>query len=192
MDEQIHPTQPNQDDFPTLVRKYGEKAYSFAYRLAGNEQDARDLVQEAFSHALKNFDKYDRARPFQPWFNRILKNIYLDGVRRYERKFTVSLDGPSPIEDVSWEEIIPGADTTPGEDLDRAEIHETVHKALQTLPLHYRMAITLCDIEHYSYEQISEIMECPIGTVRSRIHQGRLLLRKMFDQFLYKKEVLPR
>jgi RNA polymerase sigma-70 factor (ECF subfamily) len=181
----------SREDFPSLVRKYGEKAYNFAFRLAGNEQDARDLVQQAFLHAFEKFEKYDPSRPFQPWFNRILKNIYLDGVRRYERKHSVSLNGPSPIEDVMWEDIIPGTDSTPGEDMDRAEVYDVVQRALQLLPIHYRMAITLCDIEHYSYDQISEILECPIGTVRSRIHQGRLLLRKTFDELLYKKETQP-
>lgn len=191
MDEFPQSTSVERPEFSTLIRKYGDKAYNFAYRLAGNEQDARDLVQEAFVHALRSYEKYDPSRPFQPWLNRILKNIYLDGVRRYERKHTVSFDGPSPIEDVAWEEIIPGNDATPGEDMDRAEIHDTVQRALSHLPVHYRMAITLCDIEQYTYEQISEIMDCPIGTVRSRIHQGRLLLRKIFDQLLYKKEAMP-
>src|SRR6185436_3343082 len=110
-------------DFSELVRRHAEKAYNFAYRLAGNEQDARDLVQEAFSHALKNFAKYDRNRPFEPWFNRILKNIFLDGVRKYERKHTISLDESSPLEDVSWVQIIPGNDPCPSEEMDQVETH---------------------------------------------------------------------
>src|SRR5262245_15102808 len=88
-------------DFATLMRRHAEKAYNFAYRLAGNEQDARDLVQEAFMHALRHFEKYDPTRPFEPWVNRILKNIFLDGMRKYQHKHTISLDAPSPIEDVS-------------------------------------------------------------------------------------------
>src|SRR5262245_56819628 len=79
--------------FTALIERCADKVYNFAYRLAGNEQDARDLVQEAFSHALEHFDKYDPARPFEPWINRILKNIYLDGIRRYAHKHTISLDG---------------------------------------------------------------------------------------------------
>ena len=68
--------------FEQNIRRCSDKAYNFAFRLAGNEQDARDLVQEAFSHALQHLDRYDSRRPFEPWVNRILKNIYLDGVRR--------------------------------------------------------------------------------------------------------------
>ena len=175
--------------FAQLVRLYGEKAYNFAYRLAGNEQDARDLVQEAFSHAFKNIDKYDPSRPFGPWFNKILKNIYLDGVRRYAQKHKVSLDGPSPLEDVSWESLLPGTDSTPADELEEKEAHRLVQAALNSLPLPYRTAVILCDIERYSYEQISHVLECPIGTVRSRIHQGRLLMRKAFEKMQYKEKL---
>ena len=172
-------------DFAALIQRCSDKAYNFAYRLAGNEQDARDLVQEAFTHALEHFDKYDPTRPFEPWINRILKNIYLDGIRRYAHKHTISLDGPSPMEGMGWENLIPGSDATPAESMDEKDTNELVQKALGTLPIEYRTAVTLCDIEKYSYERISEIVGCPIGTVRSRIHQGRLLMRKAFEQLQY-------
>ncbi len=172
-------------DFSALVRRHADKAYNFAYRLAGNEQDARDLVQEAFMHALKHFGRYDQSRPFEPWFNRILKNIFLDGMRRYQRKHTVSLDGPSPIEDVSWEHMLPGNDASPAEEMDDKEEGALVQKALNLLPLPYKTAVVLCDIEKYPYEKIAEILECPIGTVRSRIHQGRQLLRKAFEKLQF-------
>jgi len=169
-------------DFGSLIRRHAEKAYNFAYRLAGNEQDARDLVQEAFTHALGNFGKYDPSRPFEPWFNRILKNIFLDGMRKYERKHTFSLDGPSPVEDVTWEQIIPGKDGSPAEEVAKHETHAMVQKALNSLPTLYRTAVILCDVEQYSYERIAAILECPLGTVRSRIHQGRVLLKKEFEK----------
>ncbi|MBV9081019.1 MAG: sigma-70 family RNA polymerase sigma factor [Elusimicrobia bacterium] len=168
--------------FEENVRRCNDKAYNFAFRLTGNEQDARDLVQEAFSHALEHLARYDPKRPFEPWLNRILRNIYLDSVRRYDRKHTVSLDGPSPIEDMPWENIIPGKDRTPAEQADKKETEQLVQRALDSVPVQYRTAVVLCDIEKYSYERISQILECPIGTVRSRIHQGRLLMRKSFEK----------
>jgi RNA polymerase sigma-70 factor, ECF subfamily len=176
---------PPSEDFARLIQRCSDKVYNFAYRLAGNEQDARDLVQEAFSHALQHIDKYDPSRPFEPWINRILKNIYLDGIRRYAHKHTISLDGPSPMDGVPWENLIPGMDATPAECVDEKETHAIVQRALNTLPIEYRTAVTLCDIEKFSYERISEIVGCPIGTVRSRIHQGRLLMRKAFEQLQY-------
>lgn len=172
-------------DFSKLIERCADKVYNFAFRLAGNEQDARDLVQEAFSHALQHIEKYDTNRPFEPWINRILKNIYLDGIRRYAHKHTISLDGPSPMEGVPWENLIPGLDQTPAECLDEKETNLLVQRALNTLPIEYRTAVTLCDIEKFSYERISEIVGCPIGTVRSRIHQGRMLMRKAFEKLSY-------
>lgn len=176
------PAQDPRELFAKNFRQSADRAYNFAFRLTGNESDARDLVQEAFSHALRHIERYDPKRPFDPWLNRILHNIFLDGVRRYERRHTVSLDGPSPIEDVPWENIVPGPDASPSDHADRKETSEMVQRALNSVPLPYRTAVILCDIEKLSYERISEIMECPIGTVRSRIHQGRLMMRKAFEK----------
>ena len=165
-----------------MIRRCGEKAYNFAYRLAGNEADARDLVQEAFMRAYSHFKTYDKTRPFETWLFRILQNIYLDGVRRYAHGHTVSLDAPAPVEESVWEEIIPADDPEPGERLMREESDGLVRKALGELPVHYRTAVILCDIEGLSYEQIGKVMACPVGTVRSRIHQGRRLVKKTLDE----------
>lgn len=178
------------DNFPDLVRQYGGKAYGFAFRLTGNEADARDLVQESFTKALRNMDKFDTSRAFEPWFFRIMKNIFLDWMRRYERKHTTSLEQSSPIEDVPWEDLIPSSDKAPLEELEKNEESSLVMKALESLPAHYRTAVTLCDIENYAYDEIARMMDCPIGTIRSRIHQGRVLLRKTYEKLLYKSEAL--
>jgi RNA polymerase sigma-70 factor (ECF subfamily) len=178
------------DNFPSLVRTYGDKAYGFAFRLTHNEADARDLVQEAFTKALQNFDKFDRTRAFEPWFFRIMKNIFLDWMRRYERKHTTSLENTSPTDDRAWEEILPSSEKSPDEHLERREEESTAMKALHSLPAHYRTAITLCDIENYSYEQIAKVMDCPVGTIRSRIHQGRVLLKQTYEKMLFKSETV--
>jgi RNA polymerase sigma-70 factor (ECF subfamily) len=173
-------------NFPSLVRQHGQKAYAFAFRLTGNDSDARDLVQEAFTRALEKLDQFDRARAFEPWFFRIMKNIFLDWMRRYEHRNTTSLEASSPLEEGSWEDIIPSNEKTPVQKLEKEEEHALVRKALESLPAHYRTAISLCDIENYSYEEIAKIMDCPVGTIRSRIHQGRLLLKQAFQSLIYK------
>ena len=169
-------------DFPGLIRLCGEKAYNFAYRLAGNEHDARDLVQEAFVRAYEHFGRYDPSRPFETWLFRILHNVYLDGVRRYSHGHTLSLDAPSPVEEEPWEEILPAGDPEPSAGMTRRETDETIQKALDSLPVHYRSALILCDVEGLSYEEICEIMACPVGTVRSRLHEGRRLFRKAYEE----------
>jgi RNA polymerase sigma-70 factor, ECF subfamily len=178
------------EDFSELIRTCGEKAYNFAYRLSGNEHDARDLVQEAFVRAYEHFGSYEKGRPFDSWIFKILHNIYLDGVRLYAHSHTVSLDAPPPREDASWDELLPGKDPDPVSGMMRQENDEMIQKALDSLPVHYRSAVALCDIEGLSYEQIGEIMSCPVGTVRSRIHQGRVLVRKAYERFL-KQGVKP-
>lgn len=169
-------------NFSELIRRCGEKAYNFAYRLAGNDQDARDLVQEAFARAFAHFGAYDQSRPFDAWLLRILHNIFLDGVRRYSHDHTVSLDAPAPVQDSSWEEILPATDKEPSAGLESRESDAMLQQALNSVAVHYRTAVTLCDIEGLSYEKISQIMACPVGTVRSRIHQGRVLIRKAYEQ----------
>jgi len=167
------------DEFAQLVQEYGERAYSFAYRLAGNETQARDLVQEAFTRAYEHRGDYDPARPFHSWLFRILQNIYLDSVRRYAARHQVSLDAPRGDEESAWEEILAGPDPEPIQQLSRAEQGRRVQQALEKLPIHYRTAVVLCDLEKFSYEEIAVMMKCPVGTVRSRIHQGRVLLRNI-------------
>jgi len=167
--------------FRELIRRHGDKAYNFAYRLAGNEADARDLVQEAMTRAFRHRDSYDPDKPFDSWLLRILQNIYLDGVRRYSHSHTVSLDAQVPGAESTWEELLPGKEKDPADDMIRKETDRQVQKALDSLPIHYRTAVALSDIEGLPYEQIGQIMGCPVGTVRSRIHQGRALLRKSFE-----------
>ena len=172
----------NSGDFSDLIRRCAEQTYNFAYRLSGNEQDAWDLVQEAFVRAWEHFGSYDRERPFETWMYKILHNIYLDAVRRYAHRHSVSLDAPPPKEETSWDELLPGGDPEPVLGMLRREEDELVQKALNELPTHYRAAVALCDVEGLSYEEIGEIMSTPVGTVRSRIHQGRALLRKALIQ----------
>lgn len=130
---------------------------------------------------MRTSRRTDETRPFETWLFRILHNVYLDGVRKYAHGHTVSLDAPAPVEDSAWEEIIPADDPEPASGMMRREEDGLLQKALVAIPLHYRTAVVLCDMEGMSYEEIGKIMSCPVGTVRSRIHQGRQLLRHAFE-----------
>ena len=131
--------------------------------------------------AYTHFSSYDRTRPFDSWLLRILHNIYLDGVRRYSHNHMVSLDIHSPANGSAWEQVLPDQQAAPGDEIVRRETDEMVQKALNSTPVHYRTAVTLRDIEGLSYEEIGKIMGCPVGTVRSRIHQGRVLIRRAYE-----------
>ena len=176
---------PSKEDlFSDLIRQCGDFAYNFAFRLTGNEQDAGDLVQTAFMKALENISRYDPSKPFQPWLNKILHNLYIDGVKRYERSHVVSIDVPIAGGEIPWSENLPSQDTGPLEQLSRTEIENTVQYALARLDVDYRAAVILSDMEEFSYEEISKIMGCPVGTVRSRIHRGRSLLRESLRSYV--------
>jgi RNA polymerase sigma-70 factor (ECF subfamily) len=170
------------ETFAGLIARAGDKAYNFAYRLAGNEPDARDLVQEAFSRALEHSGAYDPTRPFDSWLLRILHNVFLDSMRRHSHSRTVSLDAPAPVEDAGWADLLPGEEPSAADELILKESVDLLQKALARLPQTYRSAIALCDIEGLSYEEIAQVMAIPVGTVRSRIHQGRVLLRKSYEE----------
>lgn len=171
----------SREAFLEMIRRHGDKAYNFAYRLTGNDADASDLVQEAFARAFRNRDRYDPGRPFESWMFKIMQNIFLDAVRRKENQGKVSLDAPTPGESSAWGELLPGSDPNPADEAARREADSQLQKALASLPIHYRTAVTLNDIEQLSYEEMARIMDCPVGTVRSRVHQGRVLLRKALE-----------
>lgn len=177
-------------DYDVLLQRCADRAYNFALRLCGNDQDAQDLVQEAFMKAFVKRDRYDPNRPFESWIFKILQNIYIDGKRRYESKHTVSLDGLTPTEDDgSWAQVIPGKDPDPLEFLAKNEDEERVQRALNQIPIHYRTAVVLFDLERMSYDEMSKMLDVPMGTVAFRIHQGRALLKKILKQMGEKRTV---
>ncbi|MCS7272783.1 MAG: sigma-70 family RNA polymerase sigma factor [Fimbriimonadales bacterium] len=173
MDERL------QQEFNELVERYYQQAYNIAYRLTGNAADAEDLVQEAFLRAYRFFDRYDRSMPFMNWFNRILTNLYIDEYRRRGRLRTVSIDETFTSEDGEESATFDLPDFTPSpmEQVLSKEYSEAIHEGLQQLSPEFRVAVVLADIEGHSYEEIAEIMNTSIGTVRSRIHRGRKQLR---------------
>jgi RNA polymerase sigma-70 factor (ECF subfamily) len=167
--------------FAGLIARAGDKAYNFAYRLSGNEQDARDLVQESFMRALEHSGSYDPTRPFDSWLLRILHNVFLDGMRRHSHSRTVSLDAPAPVEDSGWADLLPEDEISSSDELVRRESLDILQKALERVPPLFKSAVVLCDIEGLSYEEIARVTDVPVGTVRSRIHQGRVLLRRAYE-----------
>lgn len=168
----------DRERFILLLREHGDKAYNFAYQLAGNDVDARELVQEASVRAFENMLRYDPSRPFDAWLLSILRNIFLDWQRRAERRHTLPLDAVVPGGTEAFDEVLQGPDADPAADALRAESAEQVQKALSALPEHYRSAVVLSDMEGMSYQDIAHVLDVPVGTVRSRIHTGRALLRR--------------
>lgn len=171
--------------FERLVEEYGERAFQYAYRLTGNVDDAKDLVQEVFCRALRNWRGYDDSQPVENWFFTILRNLYLDGVRRLERRPTVSLDAPAedgePGSD-GYDEIAENRADRVLEALEREESAVTVRAALKRLKPEHRAVLTLADVEGFAYEKIARVLRCPVGTVRSRVSRARNALKAVLTE----------
>jgi RNA polymerase sigma-70 factor (ECF subfamily) len=153
-----------------VARTHGRKIYNFAYRLCGDPDDAADLVQEVLLRVRRGLADY-RPGSFDGWLWRITRNAFLDDVRKRRRRPTSPLpDEPDRMS--GWSS--PG----PDEVLASLRFGEDIQKALLDLPLEFREAVVMCDVIGLSYEEIAVAVAAPIGTVRSRIHRGRKLLRE--------------
>jgi RNA polymerase sigma-70 factor (ECF subfamily) len=140
-----------------------------AYRLTGNPHDAEDLTQDVFVRVFRSLHRFQPGT-FEGWLHRITTNLFLDGARRRQK---IRFDGLGE----GSAERLPSAWPNPSEQLADADLDHDVAAALSALPPEFRAAVVLCDIEGLSYEEISEVLDIKIGTVRSRIHRGRAQLR---------------
>lgn len=164
--EQPGPGVPSWDE---VVTQHSDRVFRLAYRLTGNRHDAEDLTQEVFVRVFRKLDSYTPGT-FEGWLHRVTTNLFLDQARRKQRirfdalsdERAARLTSPSPSPEVAM------ADQTFDDDIERA---------LATLPPDFRAAVVLCDVEGLTYEEIAEIMDAKLGTVRSRIHRGRAMLR---------------
>jgi RNA polymerase sigma-70 factor (ECF subfamily) len=156
-----------------VARVYGRKIYNFAYRLTGNPDDAHDLVQEVLLRVRRGLANYQPGS-FEGWLWRITRNAFLDEVRRQKRRPTA----PLPDEVDRWDRA--SSDSVDVE-YARISLGDDIQKALLDLPLDFREAVVLCDIVGLSYEEIAQAVAVPIGTVRSRIHRGRKMLKELLS-----------
>lgn len=166
-------------DFNALIRQHYAGAYRFAYRLTGNRADAEDLTQDAFVRAHTAFATYDRQRPFWSWLQRIIYHLFVDGLRRTRNSRSLSLEAYREGHPDGLPAELEIADDTddPARRIMDGALDERLEAALAALPVEFRATIVLCDVEGRSYEEIALTMGCSMGTVRSRIHRGRKLMR---------------
>jgi RNA polymerase sigma-70 factor (ECF subfamily) len=152
-----------------LVRDHSVRVYRLAYRLTGNQHDAEDLTQDVFVRVFRSLHRFQPGT-FEGWLHRITTNLFLDGARRRQKiRFDGLADGSADRLPSSW--------PTPSEQLSDADLDHDVAAALAALAPEFRAAVVLCDIEGLSYDEISNVLDIKIGTVRSRIHRGRAQLR---------------
>ena len=162
-----------QDAVPTwdeIVDRHSDRVYRLAYRLTGNRHDAEDLTQEVFVRVFRSLSTYTPGT-FEGWLHRITTNLFLDQARRKQR---IRFDG---LTDDKADRL---TSSSPSPDAAYADqrFDDDVERALATLPPDFRAAVVLCDVEGLTYEEIAGVLDLKMGTVRSRIHRGRAMLRK--------------
>src|SRR5437763_1092946 len=165
-----------------VVRAHSARVYRLAYRLAGNRQDAEDLTQETFVRVFRSLANYSPGT-FEGWLHRITTNLFLDLVRRRQRIRFDSLP-----EDT---ERLPGTTPSPEQVYSDTHLDPQIQAALAALSPEFRAAVVLCDIEGLTYEEIAATLGIKLGTVRSRIHRGRVQLRQALAH-LAPRPVIPR
>lgn len=177
--EQARPARSADDraEFEQLVAHYSRHVYSTAYRMAGNEADAKDLAQEAFIRVWRAWDRIDPAARLEGWLYRIVTNLFIDLLRRRRGPKIHSLDEPMATSSGELARERPD----PSADIERtvldATIDRRIQEALLALPPDLRMVVVLADVEGHAYEEIASMMGVPIGTVKSRLHRARRALR---------------
>lgn len=156
--------------------------YNFAFHLCYNEEDANDLVQETYLKAFRFIDKYIQGTNAKAWLFKILKNAFINQYRKKSKRPT----------QVDYEEIATYHDSEDASFVDFLDLREEIFQgmmgdevtnAINALPIDFRTVILLCDIEGFTYEEISKIIDIPIGTVRSRLHRARNMLKERLSDY---------
>jgi RNA polymerase sigma-70 factor (ECF subfamily) len=170
--------------FERDAMQYVDQLYSAAMRMARNPADAEDLVQEAYTKAFSAFHQYKPGTNLKAWLYRILTNTYINLYRKRQREPLQS--NSDTIED--WQLARAESHTSRGLRSAEAEALDhlpdsDVKRALQSIPEEFRLAVYFADVEGFAYKEISDIMNTPIGTVMSRLHRGRKMLRDLLADY---------
>jgi len=165
--------------FSILVRRYQDRLYNTVYRLLDNAEDAQDVVQEAFLHAYQSLDSFKGDSLFFTWLYRIAVNTAISLKRK--RRVILSIDGARNGE-AGVDPLDPSDATQPGHALEQAEQERRVRRALGRLSPEHRAVLIMKDMEGQKYEMMAEVLQVPIGTIRSRLHRARLELRELLEQ----------
>ncbi len=172
---------PKEQEFKQEALPHMDVLYNFALRMTNNAADAEDLLQETYLKAFRFWDKYERGTNIRAWLFRIMKNSYINRYRKESKE----------PETVDYDEVqniyAPRAGGADENDLQKSLfgnlLEDDVAMAIAGLPEEFRTVVILCDIEGLTYEEIAEFLDIPLGTVRSRLHRGRKLLRSKLMKF---------
>ncbi len=166
-------------EFESLVQQHLDTLYAAALRLTRDGKDAEDLVQDAVLRAYRFFDKFERGTNFRAWIFKILTNTFINRYRRVVKERSL-VDGPET--EAVTEQFVSREAAEQAADPERHFLDQLVSddvvKAIDALPIDFRMVVILADLQEFSYKEIADILAIPVGTVMSRLFRGRRLLEK--------------
>lgn len=175
-----------QEDFNEEIIPHLDALYNFALRLTSDPNDAEDLVQDTIVKAFRFFSSYEKGTNAKAWLFRILKNSYINSYRKKSKQ----------PQQVDYDEVASFYESIRDERTDTSDlesimyrelIDDDVSNALNALPEDFRTVVLLCDVEGFTYEEIANMLDVPIGTIRSRLHRGRNLLRSELTNYAEKR-----
>lgn len=166
----------DQDAFADIVEYHKDKLFHLCYRMLGNREEAQDAAQEAFIRAYVNIHSYDTSKKFSTWLYRIATNLCIDRIRKKKPDYyldaeVAGTDGLNMYSQIAADQVLPE------EELEQVELQEFIQSEILKLPEKYRTVIVLKYIDELSLKEISDILDLPLGTVKTRIHRGREALR---------------
>jgi RNA polymerase sigma-70 factor, ECF subfamily len=177
-------------DFEREALPHLSALYAAALRMTRNEKDAEDLVQDTLLRAYRFFDTFQAGTNCKAWLFRILTNVFCNNYRDREREHVVLTEVESSP--ANLEQFVGGG--VDGRDVETAllgrMVSADVEKALAAVPSDFRMAVILADLEDFSYKEIAEIMECPAGTVMSRLFRGRKILQGLLHDYAVEQGII--
>ena len=170
--------------YESIVQRYARHVYNIAYRMVGNEADARDLSQEAFVRVYRALRRVEPGAPLESWLYRIVSNLYIDLLRKRPKGRMESLDVPVATPRGEMLREFPDVASSPEAILEREQLDGAIQRALQTLSEELRLVVVLSDIEGFAYEEIATILRVPLGTVKSRLHRARQILQQRLAPYV--------
>ena len=184
----------DQANFEHDAMQYARQLYSAAMRMTRNPADAEDLVQETFLKAYRAYHTFEEGTNLKAWLYRILTNTYINKYRKDSRRPSeVDLGSVEDLylyRNIGSEESAEAARTTEDRVLDGL-VESDIKRAVEDLPENFRLPVLLADLEGFSYKEISDILDIPIGTVMSRLHRGRKAMQKSLWEYAVKRGLVP-
>ncbi len=169
---------PKTDGFEAVALAHMDSLYRYALRMSRNETDAEDLVQDTYLRAYRFFDKFEEGTNCKAWLLTILKNTFINTIR-HDKKYQQMIHLPEMEE--HGVELLTDAD--PEGEIFGNLLDDDITAAMNELPAGYRTTVLLADMEGLSYREVADKMDCPVGTVMSRLHRGRRLLKKRLQDY---------